>query len=577
MKKQWRLIPVNSEAVLSLARELKCHPITATVLVNRSIASKQAAMDFFSTSLSRIRSPFSIKDMDRCVDRMVSAILNHEKILIFGDYDADGITATVVLYEFLQAVGADVRFYIPHRMTEGYGLGPDHISKVAVVNGINLIVTVDCGSGSHEAVKKAADQGIDVIVTDHHHISEDLPPAVAVVNPGRHDCPSGFKHLAGVGIAFFLVICLRKRLRELSYFQNFPEPNLKQYCDLVAIGTIADMTPMIQDNRIMTRAGLDLISTGGRIGINALIQAAGMREDYVEVDDVAFRIAPRLNAAGRMDHAKTAADLLLCRDPAEAAQIAENLNTLNSKRQVIEKKIYHDILVHIKNNPRLLDQKSLVMFGKTWHEGILGIVASRLVRDFCRPVILLTLHDGLARGSGRSIPGFDLYQGLLRCSEVLQRFGGHSMAAGLAIKPEDFNGFKEKLEAAVQDMTHAEIFQQAVSIDCKIRFSMVSEQLMDELEKLQPFGSENEEPLFMAENVSIAWSRPVGEHHRRLLLTQRDDPSKKTIQAIHFNVDPSSSDEKEFEKIAFKLRWNRYNGNKTPQILIEDVWRKSDA
>ncbi len=216
------------------------------------------------------------------------------------------------------------------------------------------------------------------------------------------------------------------------------------------------------------------------------------------------------------------------------------------------------------------------MLSKTWHEGILGIVASRLVRDYCRPAILLTLQDGLAKGSGRSIPGFDLYQGLLRCCDLLERFGGHSMAAGLAIKPQNFERFKEKFEASVQDLTQADIFQHTVSIDCKIRFSTVSEKLMDELEKLQPFGIKNEEPLFMAENVKVGWSRPVGEHHRRLLLTQPDDPSKKAIQAIHFNVDSSSSNKNEFEKITFKLRWNRYNGNKTPQIIIEDVWGKSE-
>jgi single-stranded-DNA-specific exonuclease len=245
---------------------------------------------------------------------------------------------------------------------------------------------------------------------------------------------------------------------------------------------------------------------------------------------------------------------------------------LNSKRQAIEKKTYDDITFHIKNNPRLLDKKSLLMFSKTWHEGILGIVASRLVRDYCRPAILLTLQDGLAKGSGRSISGFDLYQGLVRCSDLLERFGGHSMAAGLAIKPQNFDRFKEKFEAAVQDLTPAGIFQHTVSIDCKIRFNMISDTLMDELEKLQPFGIENEEPLFMAENVKVGWSRTVGEHHRRLLLTQPDDPSKIAIQAMHFNADAPSSGKNEFEKIAFKLRWNRYNGSKTPQIIIEDVW-----
>ena len=330
MKKEWRQIPTDLESVNSLVKSINCHQITAAVLINRSIFNKQAALQFLNPSFSHIRSPFAIKDMRRAVDRIISAIENKERILIFGDYDADGITSVTVLMEFFQYIDADVFYYIPHRMTEGYGLKPRHVHKVALPNAANLIITVDCGSSSHDAITAAAAAGIDVIVTDHHNILTPIPQAAAFVNPKRQDCQSGLEHLAGVGLAFYLLICLRKRLRDNGYWEKVqkPEPNLKRYCDLVAIGTVADIAPIIDENRVFTRAGLDMMTSGYRMGSNALVLASGIKDNYIDSEDIAYRLAPRINAAGRIDHAGSAVDLLLTHNPETANQIALELNAL---------------------------------------------------------------------------------------------------------------------------------------------------------------------------------------------------------------------------------------------------------
>ncbi len=571
MKKKWQMKSPDKQSVQSLIKSLKCHPVTATVLVNRSIHSRQAALQFLTPSLNHLRSPFSLKDMDRAVDRLLSAIANHERILIFGDYDADGITATSILFEFLRYAGADVSFHIPHRIKEGYGLKVNHISEVALANTIDLIITVDCGSSSHKAVEAANKVGMDIIITDHHKISEEIPPAVAVVNPQRHDCNAGLEHLAGVGVVFYFLICLRKRLRDIHFWKNKPEPNLKRYCDLVAIGTVADIVPIVDENRILTRAGLDIMRSGHRIGLTALATESGMKNGYADTDDIAFRLAPRLNASGRMDHAKSAVDLLTTDQLKTAAQISRTLNQLNGQRQLIEKKTFEEIMTHLRRNPHLLQQKSLVLFCKNWHEGILGIVAARLVRQYFRPVVLIMEQNGLGKGSGRSIPGFDLYDGLLQCAELLESFGGHAMAGGLTLKPETIPDFQKSFENVVQHMTDADDFIPSVSIDSEIRFNLITDKLMNELEGLKPFGNGNAEPLFLAKHVKAVQSGIVGETHRRMVLRQYSDNTNKSLNAIQFNIDPEIPQKNDFEHIVFRLRWNRWNGNKTAQIVIEDT------
>ncbi|MDP3284205.1 MAG: single-stranded-DNA-specific exonuclease RecJ [Desulfobacterales bacterium] len=571
MKRKWRILNPDKKLAEDISKALNCSPLIASLLVNRGIFSPKDAHDFLNISLDNIRYPFSMKDMDIAVSRIYKAIKYHEKILVFGDYDADGVTSTALLMEFFRHAGADASYYIPHRTKEGYGLQKSHITGIAVPGGINLIITVDCGSSSHEAIKAALDAGIDTVITDHHMVPEKLPEAIAVINPKCSDCASGFYDLAGVGVAFYLIICLRKFLRDMRFWESCPEPNLKNLCDLIALGTVADMVPLTGENRIFTKTGLDLINSGSRIGISALIKESGSNKYPFDSEDIAFRLAPRINALGRIDHAKEAVELLLTDDPGAAGKIARQMNMMNAKRQTIERKILDDILEYIDSNPDALKHQSIVLSNQSWHQGVLGIVASKMVERFHRPVVLFAEKDGLAKGSGRSIPSFNLYEGLKACSKVLEGFGGHSMAAGLSIKTENIGLFKKEFENTVINMALSEDSLPFVSIDHELGFNDINPNLIDELESLKPFGAGNPEPVFLARNVTVISSEIVGENHRRMLLSQSPGKEEKIYNAIHFNVDPDSDENNYFEEMAFRLRWNRWNGNKSIQLVIENI------
>ena len=578
MKKYWQLLQPDIDVVEKIRGELQCSPVIAAILVNRKIISKDNALRFLNPSFNNMRPPCSMKDMDAAVKRIYSAITGHEKILIFGDYDVDGITATTILFEFLHYTGADVSYYIPHRTKEGYGLHTKHITDYAIPNKINLIITVDCGSSSNNAVKTASSSEIDVIITDHHEISDKPPDAVAVLNPKRHDCPSGFHSLAGVGVAFYLLICLRKHLRDNHFWQNRPEPNLKSLCDLVALGTVADIVPLVDENRILVKTGLEIINAGKRCGIKTLMEFSGIirLRRTVDTEDVAFRLAPRLNAAGRIDHASTAVELLMANSLETARQLAQSLNNMNIKRHNIEQQIIEDIFEYLKNNQHLLKNSSLVLsdneLDNMWHEGVLGIVAARMVKKYFRPVVLVAIKDDIGKGSARSIPGFNIYNGLMSCSDHLEAFGGHSMAAGLKIKAEHMDVFQKNFENTVQQMTTSDDFVQTISIDFELNFDDISDALINELETLKPFGTGNHEPLFMAKNVRVMDSKIVGKNHRRMLLNQSAaGGTGNSFNAIHFNVDTNKNLREHFDQIAFRLRWNHWNEKKTAQIVIEHV------
>jgi single-stranded-DNA-specific exonuclease len=509
--------------------------------------------------------------MDVAVDRILSALERKEKILIFGDYDVDGVTATSILLDFLRSAGANVSYYIPHRITEGFGLKKNHISDVAMPNGIHLIITVDCGSDDQDAVKAARNAGIDVIITDHHMISDTIPPAVAVVNPKRDDCPSGFHDLAGVGVAFYLLICLRKKLRDTDFWKDRPEPNLKNYCDLVALGTLADVVPLTCENRILTAAGINIIRSTRRPGLNALIEVCEINKHAIDSDDIVFYLAPRLNSAGRIDHAATAVELLRAEDIKTARTIAHSLNRLNQNRRSIENKILAEANDHIKNNTHLLRKNTLVLAHQDWHLGILGIVASRLMKKYFRPVVLITTADGIGKGSARSIPEVNLYEGLSACADDLETFGGHSMAAGLKIKTENIDRFKNHFENIVNHMASPVDFIPKIAIDCRLDFVNISDKLIDELESLKPFGIANHEPLFMTKKVHIVSSKYVGDHHRQMVLKQKIGKTMKTFNAIQFNVDTRIPLKDTFDQMAYRLRWNRWNDRKNAQIVIEET------
>jgi single-stranded-DNA-specific exonuclease len=571
MKKEWQILVPDAQLVENLCRDIQCHPAVASILVNRHILSAEHASNFFHTSLNHLSPPFSIKDMDAAVDRIISAILRKEKILIFGDYDVDGITATTLFLKFFRRIGARVSYYIPHRITEGFGLKKHHISDVALPNAINLIITVDCGSDSHDAVTAAKDAGIDIIITDHHMVSGTVPRAVAVVNPKRDLDPSGFGDLAGVGVAFYLLVCLRKKLRDADFWKHRKEPNLKKYLDLVALGTLADMVPLTRENRILTKTGVKLIRSTRRRGLNALIGVCGIDKHAIDAEDIVFYMAPRLNASGRMDHASRAVELLIAEEDQKAREIARSLNHLNQDRRSIENKILSQILDHLKQNPDLLQKNSLVLSDRNWPLGILGIVAARIMKQFYRPVVLVTTADGIGKGSARSIPGINLYKGLFACGDHLETFGGHSMAAGLKIRDENIEPFKTRFEHVVSRMAGPLDFIPKITIDYRLDFTDISDRLMDELELLKPFGIGNHEPLFMAENIGIASSKQVGGHHRQMVLKQKTGEAEKRFNAIQFNAGSTGFEKNYFEKIAYRLRRNRWNGRKSAQIVVEET------
>jgi single-stranded-DNA-specific exonuclease len=571
MKKHWQMHQPDPGVVKKLSAELNYHPIATAVLVNRNILTLTDARRFLDTSLNNIRPPYSLKDMDRAVDRIHQAIIGNEKILIFGDYDADGVTAVVILLNFLNYVGADVSYYIPHRIAEGYSIQPRHISEYARPHQFDLIITADCGSGSHQAVEAANRFGIDMIITDHHTISRDIPPALAVINPKRHDCSAGLQNLAGVGVAFFLLISLRTRLRKAGYWGARPEPNLKEYCDLVALGTVADMVPLVGENRILSKTGLELIRAGHRPGMTALLEASAIVDQSPSAEDIAFRLAPRLNAAGRMDHAARAVDLLMTEDLDAAEQTAYSLNLLNRQRQDLEKGILADIQRYIDNNPSLLRRRSLVLYRQGWHAGVLGIVASRIMRTYHRPVVLISLQDGLGKGSARGIEGINLYDALAACQPFLENFGGHAMAAGLLIRDENIGDFQEAFENEIQRSATPEALRPSLQIDSELDFSAISDDLIDNLELLTPFGSGNPEPLFLAKNIKVVNSKIVGKSHRRMILGQASGYPTQAIPAIHFNTRDEDAQNYHFDQIVFRLHWNRWKGKKSAQIVIEDL------
>ncbi len=569
MNKKYLIQNPDKNKIQQLARSFRCPPLIAKILINRGITTTEAADKFFKGNLRHLRPPFGIMDMDRAVSRIHTALNKKEKILIFGDYDADGITATILLFEFFQWLNAPVYFYIPHRIKEGYGLAPAHIHRVATPKDINLIITVDCGSSSHLAVETANANNIDVIITDHHQLPETLPDAVAVVNPKREDCNTGFEDLAGVGVAYALIICLRKYLREKRFWSKGKEPNLKALADLVAIGTVADIVPLRDDNRILTKTGMSVIRSGQRPGLNALARAAGLDERSLTSDDIAFRLAPRINAAGRIAHAAAAVRLLTTKDTQKSQRIAECLHRLNAKRQTAEQKILSHILRYIDANPPLLQRNSLVFHHPDWHEGVLGIVAAKLVERFYRPVVLLTVRHGYGKGSARSIHGFNLYKGLEKASAYLESYGGHAMAAGLRLKEENISLFQQSFENVVTDTTRPHDFVPSITIDHQIHFSDISPSFVNDLEKLQPFGEQNPEPLFLAKNVNILFSRIVGEKHRQLRLGQSTSKSSGPFSAIQFNISPEAPAPTFYEQVAFRVRWNRWNGDKTIQLILE--------
>ncbi len=530
---------------------------------------KEKIFYFLRPALKRIRSPFTLKDINPAIERIASAILKKEKISVFGDYDVDGITATTILYEFLKKANANVSFYIPDRIKEGYSLKKNNIERAAS-NNIDLIITVDCGSNSFAAVEEANKVGIDVIITDHHEISQKPPDACAIINPKQSRCEFEFKELAGVGVAYYLTIGVRKHLRDIGFWNKAnPEPDLKAFSDLVALGTIADIVPLVKENRIFVKIGIDRINQGMRIGIEKLKEVSGI-EGKINAEDIAFRLAPRLNAAGRIGNAAVAVELLTAQDEKEANKIAEKLNDLNKIRQETEQKALEKIFSYIHRTPDILKKKALVLIHKEWHEGIIGIMASRIAKRFKLPTMLIAINDETGKGSGRSVKGIDLYEVLKKCSHYFEDFGGHPMAAGIKIKIENIKKFKADFERIIAEFSESNDMVDDLTIDRKLDLDDITQELALELEYLQPFGNANPAPIFLAENVKATNPRIVGKNHRKMLLASTGKKGVNFFDAMQFNIDPDSAPPEKFEYLLFKINLNRWNGNTTLQLEIVD-------
>jgi len=531
MDKKWRIRSVDLDTSRNLTTGLPLSPLAAQILSHRGIKTPEEGERFLRPSLSHLHSPFQMKDMDRAVDRVITAMENREKVLVYGDYDVDGITSTAILMAFFRELGMNPKYYIPNRVTESYGLNIDAVKRFSSEE-VNLLITTDCGVSNHSEIMEAARLGIDTVVIDHHEISDELPPARAILNPKQKDCPFPFDGLAGVGVAFQLLIALRAKLREQGFWHGGNPPNLKRYLDLVSLGTIADMVPLIDENRVLVKFGLEELREGGREGIKALKARSGLDGRIINTGHVAFQLSPRLNASGRIDHAGKAVELLLTDSADEAGQIASELEQLNDRRQEMENQVLGEVVREIQSHPTLHERPCLFFSSPGWHPGVIGIVASRLVERFWKPAILISINEeNLGRGSARSINGIDIYRTLARCREPLKSFGGHRAAAGFTISSELIPGLRNLLDEAVSQESTDDIEGRILSIDAEVKLGEIDRPLLEDLLLFEPHGIGNPRPLFLSRNVAVCNRRIVGTDSLKLRL--RD---KQTFDAIGFRM-----------------------------------------
>ncbi len=562
----------DKKTIDNLSSELNLSKVVATLLVNRGIRTVEQAKKFLNPSLSNLKDPFLLKDMQKAVERLWTAIKNNEKILIFGDFDADGITSTSLLVDFLNYIDADVSWYVPHRIKEGYGMQEMHID-FAVKQNIDLIITVDCGSSSHEAVKNATAEDIDIIITDHHEIADPMPVCTAIINPKREDCSSGLSHLAGVGVAFYLLMALRKFLRAKNFWTQVDEPNLLDYCDLVALGTIGDMVPLRDENRILSIHGLKVIQKGKRLGLKTLIDVSRIRLENLDSDDIGFRIIPRINAAGRLSHARICVNHLTSKEMVSSVKTSALLDELNQKRQKIEQEIVKDIEQKIEQNKKLLNKKILILWDKNWNSSVLGIAASRLARKYSKPVILISALRDPYVGSCRSIASIDIHSILSKHTQLLEKFGGHSMAAGVTIKKDNIEKFARNIENYMDINFAPEDFKKSFKIDFAISLHEITFELAKEISMLRPFGTDNPEPVFSCENVKVVSSMIIGTNHRKMILldaNKKNDNDKNGIEALQFNIQNTEDLPLFYKKIVFKIKENKFKRSSS-QIIIENL------
>lgn len=559
MNKKWHIYENDETLIEKISKKYNINKLLASILINREIQEENIDV-FLNPTRQNFHDPFLMPDMEIAVDRIISAINAQEKIIIYGDYDVDGITSITVLKSFLEDRGIHVGQYIPNRLEEGYGLNKPAIDEIAK-NKYDLMITVDCGISGIDEIEYANSLGIETIVTDHHEVGDKLPNAIAVVDAKRKDNKYPCRHLAGVGVVFKLIqaIGIKLGLEEKEYLK---------YLDIVCVGTISDIVPLIDENRVIAKLGLMLVRQTKNMGLKSLLMSSGYKN--IDSNTISFGVAPRINACGRMGHAEQALKLFLSKDIYEVNELTKKLNEYNKLRQEKEKAIYENAIKQIEEN-KLYEKNAIIVGGENWHHGVIGIVSSKITDLYFKPSILLCYEDDLAKGSGRSIPGFDLHEALMKCQDTIERFGGHSMAIGITIKKDKFEEFSSKFEEIAEQSKIDEIVP-IINIDGKINLSDINRDIVESLKQLEPYGEGNKTPIFVFKNLKIDSIRALSEG-KHIKMTLKDENT--IINAIGFNLGYLSDEYRIGDKIDVvgTLEINSFNGVDSLQIGVKDVMK----
>ncbi|GAA4183106.1 single-stranded-DNA-specific exonuclease RecJ [Sphingobacterium ginsenosidimutans] len=564
MQKRWVLKSKTDVKITNkLREELNINAVLAELLVNRGIGSFDEAKQFFRPQLSDLHDPFLMKDMEKAISRIIQAIGNKEKILIYGDYDVDGTTAVAVVYSFFREFHSQLEFYIPDRYAEGYGISTQGIDYAAA-NGFSLIIALDCGIKAIDKIDYANTKGIDFIIGDHHLPGEELPKAFAVLDPKRVDCDYPYKELSGCGIGFKII--------QAFILTNGMDINAcYQFLDLVAVSIASDIVPITGENRILSHFGLIKLNTNPCVGLKALIDLSNNRTKIFTVNDIVFQIGPRINAAGRIDHAKDAVKLLISKSLQEAKDFSSSIDDQNNVRKDFDLKITEEALALIEENVVLKSRKSTVLYKSDWHKGVIGIVASRLTEKYYRPTIILTETNGHIAGSCRSVIGFDLYEALNECADLLEQFGGHKYAAGLTMSLDNVSLFQDRFEEVVARRISPEMLTQEIQIDAKLHLKDIDAKFFRILQQFEPFGPQNESPIFLSKKVSsVGPAFPVGTNHLKMTVVQEDSPSFDCIGfGLAEHIDHINSGQS-FD-ICYSIEENVWRNKRNLQLNIKGI------
>lgn len=557
--------PEQEESVRQLQQSLKVPRQIAHLLALRNVQTYNQAKTFFRSGVTQLHDPFLMKDMDDAATRLCRAIQKHEKVVIYGDYDVDGTTATSILYTFLQKFGTEVDYYIPHRFKEGYGINPDGI-QYALDVGASLIVSVDCGITAIEEAAYAKKKGLDLIICDHHNVGDEIPDAVAVLDPKRPDCSYPFDGLSGAGVGFKLIQAAIKKM-------GLSDTLAYEYLDLVAISIASDIVPIVDENRILMREGLSMINSNPRLGIKELLKLIKMPPGTVSTSGIVFSVGPRINAAGRMGDATAAVELMISQDELSAAQHARDLERINKKRRDTDTRTMDEAMAMIDEEFNIDELSSMVLHHPEWHLGVIGIVASRLVDAYYRPTIMLSTVEGKIKGSARSVKGFNIYEALKQCDDLLEQFGGHEFAAGLTMEKENLEEFRKRIDKiAFKNLSESD-FKPELLVDAKLNLADVDTKFWKLLTQFEPFGPGNLRPIFVSENICIEGGPSiVGNGHLKMSLRQEGSP---VFDAIGFNMHEylpklRNCDEQKID-VAYVLEENHWNGKRTIQMRLKDI------